>query len=217
MENVNIGILEICKKYTGLRIINSFTITGSLQVDKVVNDEHIKEFFKIEIDFSDRIPIVKELSGKINGYHHKYKNGNLCLETNLVQLLYLKEKSYLEWFEYFVINYFCSFCYYQKYKCFPYGEREHSFGEFHSFTEFVNLDTVKSWKILEYILNNKYRGHNQCPCGSGKNVRSCHKDIIQKFQQDKELYEEIKKIYIKTKGELNKNEKKQQKRKQHIY
>jgi hypothetical protein len=33
-------------------------------------------------------------------------------------------------------------------------------------------------EFLFLILRNKFKGHWHCPCGSGKMIRRCHKDVI---------------------------------------
>ena len=208
MESVNCGIKGICFKYPCLIPINERTIRGILPIDKVVKDEHIIDFFEIEIDFSSNVPKVFELKNKTNDFPHKYVDGRLCLETDLTQLIYLKEHTYLEWLDYYVVNYFCSFLYYKKYKCFPFGERTHFVGDFISFSDYVQIDHLSMYKVLEYILNRRYRGHDLCPCGSNKRIRNCHKSLILKFQRDDDLFEEIERIYNITKAELIKFEKK---------
>lgn len=207
MENVSTSISDICAKYPTLIQESDTQIKGIIPIDKVVNDEHIVDSFEIEIDFKERIPKVKELGNRTAGYNHKYNNETLCLETDFNQLMYLEEHTYYEWLEYFIINYFCSFIYYQKYKCYPYGERAHSLGDFDGFAEYMKMNTKQSWNTLNYIVNKKYRGHNLCPCGSGKRIRNCHKDIVLNFKEDNDVYTSLEKLYEKTIGEVMKNEK----------
>ena len=216
MENISTSISDICAKYPTLNQENDTQIKGILPIDKVVNDEHIVDSFEIEVDFKEIIPKVKELGNRTERYYHKYKNGNLCLETDFNQLMYLENHTYLEWLDYFVINYFCSFCYYQKYKCYPYGERNHRYGDFFGFAEYMEIHPSQAWSILEYIVNKKYRGHDLCPCGSGKRIRNCHKDVVLRFKKDNDVYKSLKKLYEKTKGEILENEKVKQSKKKYL-
>lgn len=207
MENVSRSISNICAKYPALKRENNTIIKGILPIDRVVKDEHIVDSFEIEIDFKENIPKVKELGNRTNGYCHKYKNGNLCLETDFNQLMFLEEHDYLDWLDYFVINYFCSFCYYRKYRCYPYGERKHRYGDFFGFAEYIKMNPEAAWDILKYIVDSNYRGHNLCPCGSGKKIRNCHKDVVLKFKKETNIYTSLKELYKKTKGEILENEK----------
>lgn len=207
MENVSTDMLNICAKYPTLKKENDTLVRGKLSIDKVVNDEHIVDSFEIEIDFKEVVPKVRELGNRTNGYCHKYKNGDLCLETNFNQLMFLEEHDYFEWFNFFVINYFCSFCYYQKYKCYPYGEREHRYGDLFGFVEYMRMDPITAWDMLDYIVNKTYRGHHLCPCGSGIKIRNCHKDVVLKFKKEGKIYVCLKELYEKTRGEIFENEK----------
>lgn len=56
-----------------------------------------------------------------------------------------------------------------------------------------------TFKIMLYIAQKAYRGHNECPCGSGLKVRNCHGKVIKPFYEDKKAIEIIKKDieYIK--------------------
>ena len=42
----------------------------------------------------------------------------------------------------------------------------------------------KAIRLLIYIAEQKYRGHQVCPCQSGKKVRDCHGDIIFPYMMD---------------------------------
>lgn len=207
MENHDKKLEEICQKYKSLKLIGNNIIRGTIHIDKVVKDEHIIKDFKIEINFDNRIPTVKEIGNEIGDYKHKYKNGNLCLETDFIQLLYLDDHSYLEWLDYFVVNYLCSFVYYKKYNYYPYGERPHTFGMFHSFQEYIGLNQSSSLSLLNYVALKKYRGHDLCPCNSGLKVRNCHKNIILQLKSEN-ILPEIKKILeytIKEIADVKKN------------
>lgn len=204
MESASKGISDICSKYPSLIAIDEITIKGILPINEIIKDEHIIDSFEVLIDFSSVIPKVIDVENRTKEYHHKYKEGNLCLETDLIQLMYLKEHTYLEWLDYFVVYYFCSFLYYKKYKNFPFGERQHFIGDFEAYADFIQMDLLSAWNTLEYIIRKKYRGHNLCPCGSNKKLRGCHKNMIINFQQDEIVFDALNRLYKKTKGELQK-------------
>lgn len=83
----------------------------------------------------------------------------------------------------FVEPYFFSYEYYQRFGCFPFGERSHGIeGVLQSFGDvFQETDNIKVCKILKFIYSDRYRGHLPCPCGSGKKMRACHGDSIKPF------------------------------------
>ena len=59
----------------------------------------------------------------------------------------------------------------------PFGERKHGFeGLLESYGELIGTTevTVIS-KYLECLSKKEIKGHWDCPCGSGKRIRDCHK------------------------------------------
>ena len=155
---------------------------GNIHIECICKDEFIKDDFEIRIELlKDDLPKVWEISNKVkNSYRHLYEDKRLCLATDLEQRLYLEKHTIIEWIKEYVETYFISYIYYKKYGVFPFGE--HSHGEIGTY-EFIkkhykmdNLNEAKS--IYLYVCTQKYRGHLDCPCGSGKKLRNCHGNII---------------------------------------
>ena len=169
------------------------SLKGSLEINYVYNDERIIDSFQIEIvipiNFEKTLPMIYSKDGKVpKKFNHIYKDDSLCLATKADQLCFFaNDYSLIDWIKYYVIPYFFAVDYYKKYKIYVFGQREHGDAGITSFYE-EELE-VKSHEnvliMLNYILNKTYRGHSSCPCGSGKKIRNCHKDIIIKWKQDK--------------------------------
>lgn len=182
MESI-INLEILTKNYPKLKYNDEKQeILGNIHIEYICNDEFIKGDFEIKIKlFNEDLPKVWELSNKVrNNYQHLYEDGRLCLATDIEQRLYLKKHTVIEWIKEYVEKYFVSYIYYKKYGVYPFGE--HSHGEKGTY-EFIkmhykmdNLNDAKS--IYEYICTKKYRGHLDCPCGSGKKLRNCHGNII---------------------------------------
>ena len=81
----------------------------------------------------------------------------------------------VSWMQEFVEPYFFSYEYYQRFGCFPFGERSHGIeGILQSFGDvFQETDNIKVCKILMFIYSDRYRDHLPCPCGSGKKYKNC--------------------------------------------
>lgn len=201
MEN----IISLNERFPKLYYIEEYKIAGILEVECVCNDEYIKENFEIEILLDEnKIPVVKEIGKKVKrNYHHIYKeSGNLCLATDLEQELYLKDHTVIEWIEKYVVTYFVSYCYYKKYRTFPFGEHSHGEKGIYEFLQkyFDVLDASAAKRMLEYVSTRKYRGHFLCPCGSGKRLRNCHGKKILDLYNSNEL-DVLKNTYRRLKNE----------------
>ena len=157
-------------------------ITGNIHIEYICNDEFIKDDFNIQIRiFNDDLPQVWEISNKIRkGYPHLYEDRRLCLATDLEQRLYLENHTFLDWIKEYVEKYFVSYIYYKRYGVFPFGEHSHGEKGIYEFLKFnYKMDNLKEAKsIYEYVCTKKYRGHLDCPCGSGKKIRNCHGELI---------------------------------------
>ena len=189
-------INEAICKFKGLKLIEgnkSLKLVGNIKINNVFNDVRIIEDFCVEItipnEYPLEIPIIKEVGGKIDSiYHHINYNGTLCLATETeIKLEFNKGLTLIEWIERYVIPYLFSYCYYKRYNVFPFGERSHRMeGIFEFYKDLFEVDSkIQCINLLNYICNKNYRGHDLCPCKSGKKVRKCHKDKIVQLKEAK--------------------------------
>lgn len=185
----------IISTYKGLKYKKNEDIDifyGTLSINHIYNDVHINEVFEITIqidnDYPESIPSIIETSGKIRtSYPHCFVNKRLCLATELEQRICLEEKGISGWIEDFVIPYFFSYEYYKRYSVYPFGERSHGLrGILESYKELFKIeDNIDVYSVFEYAIKHQYRGHDKCPCGSGKKVRNCHGELIQNIIHSK--------------------------------
>lgn len=189
-------IQEVLSAFPELKIIvveNGTKFTGSIKVNNIYNDVHIIDKYDVEIfvpnDYPSELPIVKETGNKIKGsYPHINSDGILCLATTAeIRIDFGNEFNIVGWINKYVIPYFFSYGYYTKYGIFPFGERSHAvLGSIEFYKEYFQLNTRSQCKsVLEYICSkDRYRGHDSCPCGSGKRIRSCHGESIIKCKEE---------------------------------
>ena len=84
------------------------------------------------------------------------------------------------------MSYFYAASYFKRYGVAPYGERSHGVkGIEEAYMERYRVtDRNVLMHLLLYLTGiQRYRGHLECPCGSGKKFRDCHggkilKDIM---------------------------------------
>lgn len=197
-------IKQYFKKLHYENIHKGIRLTGILSINHIYNDEHIVDEYNIEIvisqNYPNDFPKIREIGKKIPiSYGHIYPDSELCLGTDADMIFNLGSKYVLrDWIEQYVIPYFFSFSYFKKYKVMPFGERNHGIkGELEFYFDYFNVSNkVNVIQILNYICNKTYKGHHLCPCGSGKRIRDCHKDLIIHCKENyKEfLKEELKKF-----------------------
>lgn len=196
---------ELQKKYSNLKMEfenNIYIIRGNIRFyAQFESYEPIEDAFDIEIvvssTYPESPPVAKEIGGRIPKRYHTFENGTLCLGAPLaVKLTFYRFPSLLGFVEKQLIPYLYSFSYQQKNgKQMPYGELAHGADGLLSYYKelFEVTSDISVTEFLFILASNRYRGHLQCPCKSGKRIRSCHGGMIinlQKYQtQDQYEYE----------------------------
>lgn len=153
-------------------------LTGEILVNRTASSYTLYKTYHIEVHIpfeSDKLPYVFDIGNAIDSnYNHQYKDGPLCLEIDFaIRIRFVDGLNLVSWMQEFVEPYFFSYEYYQRFGCFPFGERSHGIeGILQSLGDvFQETDNIKVCKILMFIYSDRYRGHLPCPCGSGKNIR----------------------------------------------
>lgn len=155
-------------------------LTGEILFNRTASSYTLYKTYHIEVHIpfeSDKLPYVFDIGNAIDSnYNHQYKDGPLCLETDFaIRIRFVDGLNLVSWMQEFVEPYFFSYEYYQRFGCFPFGERSHGIeGILQSFGDvFQETDNIKVCKILMFIYSDRYRGHLPCPCGSGKKYKNC--------------------------------------------
>lgn len=187
-------IKSVVSNYPGLVYNNhNRTLKGRIEINHIYCDEHIIATYMVCIKILDSYPQVPPLVTNIGmlipyEFGHIFTDSTLCLATNADQQIFFADGHNIsEWIECYVVPYYAAVEYFKKYKVYPFGERSHySKGKLEFYAEIFNvITTEEAYKMLKYIVCNKYRGHALCPCSSGKKIRNCHKDIIIHWKQNK--------------------------------
>lgn len=161
-------------------------LKGFVDFDITHCDTRIIDSYEIEIIISDfypiKIPVVKEVGRRIlSKFEHIYSDRSLCLATEAnIHIELNPNYDLLDFIDKFVIPYFFSYSYFEKYKVVPFGERSHGVdGIIEFYKDCFNVESYRAvLQLLEYTCNKRYRGHDLCPCGSGKRIRNCHKNSV---------------------------------------
>lgn len=204
VDTVKPQIAPLLHEYPNLAVVQSdfqiLRLQGQILVHRTFNDYTLHKTYILDIVIqvgTDELPSVIDTHRQIRqDYHHYYPNdGKLCLATDSqIRIRFIDGFNLVEWMSEFVEVYYFSYEYYERYGRFPFGERGHgSWGIMQTYQDFlIAKDEVETHKLMCFIKNHAYRGHNLCPCGSGKLLRNCHGNEMLRFYKDVR----IKKIMI---------------------
>ena len=177
-------IIDLRKKYPYL-----YKDTSSLKGTVFIEKDEIKDDYEIEIfipdDYSKSIPYVKEIGGKIAVTFHHNPDGTLCLETPLAILeIFRQEETLLNFVDNLIVPYLYSYSYYQLKGQMPFGEWAHGTnGIIADYKErFKIADDIVILNLLRILVEDCYRGHFACPCGSQQKLRKCHGPSLLKMK-----------------------------------
>lgn len=197
MRNLEEQIKEVLLRFPKLKLSkdkNNAFILGKLHINCEYKDEHIIDEYEVAISipskYPNELPKIREVARRIPlKYGHVYKDGELCLAPDEeIKLFFSGEISLNSWIDNYVVPYLFGYSYYEKYGVMPFGERSHGKAGIKEFyKDFFNIITENQLKkMFDYVINKtyRYRGHQLCPCGSGKKVRDCHKSVLIKCQDD---------------------------------
>lgn len=189
MNNIEENFEMLQKEYPKLHmnlLDNKYMIEGEVRIyainEKIelMDDFHI--IIEVPLDFPRVLPTIKETSNKIpKSFEHVNIDKTLCLGIDTeIKIKFMKKPTLLYWFQNFVVSYFYSVMYYNKYRKVPYGERKHgTLGIIQFYSEFLKLYNKKDiYAVLNAIKHNNINESSKCPCGSYKKIRKCHLNEI---------------------------------------
>lgn len=205
-EAISQQIEELLKAQSGLHINaeseTQVELIGEIFVNCASKGYILSDYYPVRIViplYSDNLPYVIDTGNRIaKNYPHRYKNGELCLETDaIIRIRFLEGFSLVAWMQDFVETYYFSYEFFQRYGEFPFGERGHGFlGIMETYQElFQEEDPVKVFTLMKSICESSYRGHSLCPCGSEQKLRLCHGPIVMKYYVDNRLKEIVQSDY----------------------
>ena len=209
IENISEQLEKLYARYPKLTVMGStetsVQLSGNIDVYCTARGFTVDKTYSIEVNIpftTDQLPTVTDIGGNIDpGYVHRYTNGELCLETDTaVRFRFVDGFDIVAWMEEYVEQYFFSYEYFLRFGEFPFGERPHGCnGILDTYRDRWNCKSAdETVALFLYAVKGKYRGHDQCPCRSGKRVRNCHgNDLFQLISDEryhKIVLDDLKKI-----------------------
>jgi hypothetical protein len=186
-EDLRQQIIELSGVHKGLTNIVErdveTIVSGTLPFEASADGlETIRESFAIELivphSFPNALPRVKEIGGRIVAdYEHRNPGGTLCLAVPVEQRrVFFEQPTLLGFVNRLVIPYLYGYCFWKKHGRHPFDEAAHGYeGILRHYIDTLGLhDDLAALGVICFLFEHGYRGHHECPCGSGLRVRACH-------------------------------------------
>jgi len=139
--------------------------------------------------FPAQVPVVFEIGGripKIVDRHIFPKDGDCCLGVWIEWLMKAPNHRFATFLNGPMHDYFVSQTYYETHGVWPFGERSHGkLGILEAYAELLGIasDERIITDYLHLLSRQTIKGHAICPCGSGRRLRQCHSDDLQRLNQ----------------------------------
>ena len=177
---------DIEAEYPDLRVITEDGAVFARGSFPVRYDAEVLDRFLVEIRFPDdyphSIPVVREIGGRIPYHQDRHVNptGEACPIVPEEWLIRPDHDSILSFLNGPIWNFFISQILVEKGHPWPFGERQHGIdGLFQAYGEMLGTaDRQAISRYLQYLSHDRFKGHWECPCGSGKRLRHCHLDSL---------------------------------------
>lgn len=184
---------DLCLSFPKLRLQRDregpWRIRGILKFSREYSGCRIDDEYSVEIILSEKypheLPKILEIGNRIPKDFHQYLDGSLCLGAPLaVKQKFRKQPTLIGYVENCVVPYLYSFSYKCKYGKMPFGELSHGgIGILEYYQDLFDVkDRRRVLKLIAILAEGNYRGHDRCPCGSGKRLRACHGKILLEMQ-----------------------------------
>ena len=180
---------QVQQRYPDLRLVGEngkHSLCGSFPIE---HDERVLDRFSIEISFPqgpNGLPDITETAHRIPRTRERHINpdGTICTEVPEIWLLKGK-KSLLDYLDGPVRNYFLGQLLVEQGELWPFGEWDHGkLGLLQAYGELLGVEGETAIRRLSDCLSHKkVKAHWACPCGSGKQIRSCHLAGLRRLHQ----------------------------------
>jgi hypothetical protein len=182
---------ELVKKYEylSLDLANIMPVVqGSLEFNASYEGVKVEDSFDIKLfistDYNKTPPKAYEMAGKIPREFHTNGDGSLCLAPPVeIRRKFSEKPTLLGFVNDLLIPYLYSFTYLKAHGTMPYEDLPHGpDGIMQYYFDAFGVDSASIvLDFLKIIGLEGYRGHHECPCGSGLKIRKCHGNLLMEF------------------------------------
>lgn len=171
---------------------NKYFVRGNIHFcAQYSTHESIEDVFHIEIEIPNSYPsippVARDLGERIPQSFHSFEDGSFCLGAPLaVKMTFLNNPTLLGFVNSLLIPYLYSYSFQLAHHGkMPYGELSHGGSGLMNY--YMSLfETSRPSAIINFLVIlafQKYRGHSECPCGSGNKLRRCHGPFLLELQK----------------------------------
>ena len=195
-EDLRKQIVELSGVHKGLTDVVEHDaeslLSGTLDFEASADGlENITASFDIELTiphvFPDRLPRAKEVDGRIGiDYEHLNRDGTLCLAVPIEQRrVFLEQPTLLGFVDRLLVPYLYGYCFWRKHGYHPFDEAAHGYeGILRYYVDTLGLrGPLEALAVICFLFEHGYRGHHDCPCGSGLKVRACHGPVLRALHE----------------------------------
>lgn len=185
---------ELVNTYPRLILIQitaqEWLVKGLLKFRATYDKTTIEDEFQIEIiipdTYPDKPPMLKETGNKIPDTFHRNGDNTKCLGVPLeIRMKFKDNPTLIGFVEELVVPYLFSYSYWDKHNKMPFDEWSHfGRGILEYYQDLLNVRSeMVVLEFLKILADDNYRGHINCPCGSGEKLRKCHGEQIRNIQK----------------------------------
>ena len=195
-EDLRKQIVELSGVHKGLTDVVEHDaetlLSGTLDFEASADElETITASFDIELTIPhvlpDRLPRAKEVGGRIGtDYEHLNPDGTLCLAVPVEQRrVFFEQPTLLGFVERLLVPYLYGYCFWKKNGYHPFNEAAHgNEGILRYYVDTLGLrGPLEALATICFLFEHGYRGHHECPCGSGRKVRMCHGPVLRALHE----------------------------------
>jgi hypothetical protein len=158
-------------------------VRGSYAVrDSGVVLDHYQVAIRFPRDYPKTVPVVEEIGGRIPRItdRHISGDGTACLLVPEEWLL-AGDQSFRAFLDGPIRNFFLGQILVEAGKPWPFGERSHGYdGLIESYMDLLAItDPARVIAYFNCLRRKALKGHFDCPCGSNKRLRNCHRAELQ--------------------------------------
>jgi len=206
---------ELLQEYPDLKLLGDEkgqrAVEGVIDREATFKDVTLRLTFQVRVNIPEQYPdpcfppVAFETGGIIprTADDHIYPNGSLCLAAPIsVKMKFAQAPTLLGFMNILVIPFLYAFRHKQEYGQMPFGERSHGVdGIMEHYREYLDVsDDIALISLVRVLADEDYRGHHDCPCGSGKKLRNCHGSRlleIKKYHSQEVLLTEYGEMLLK--------------------
>lgn len=169
---------------------NRWVIRGPINFSASYNEITLEDTYDILIsipsEYSDDTPQVQETGGRIPKEFHQFPDRTLCLGVAPeVRMIFGEHPRLLPFVKTLLVPYLFSHSHWQRTGEMPYDELSHDKGYVEYYFDYFGVDhEVTALALIRILVDDDYRGHHLCPCGSRRRLRECHGPSLRRLAKN---------------------------------